>query len=400
VLRQNYLLEYGLDEDGAGRGRPRGMAHLENATVRPHESHEDMFYLTLAEGGASDYGRKIVIRIPPESKRSDWIAFLLRASQLQISDLYQYDPSAPPLGNGRYGTVHRARRRSCSQCDSCALKIIQKGPFWDRVKRGKERLDAIVREVAVQATLSLHQLKTRSHQNSFVSIKSFFETRENVVLELELMSGNDLFSHVSSRGTLKECDAARIIHDLLQSLLTMSSLGIAHRDVKLANILMCPGTSSLPRIKLGDYGMAAFVGEDGLLRGRCGTPGYVAPEILSAGVNDGYRNNCDIFSAGVTLYILLCGYEPFYGETDAELVAANREAIVEFPEEDWNGVSEEAKDLVRKMLERDGERRIGVREALRHSWILEKGEGIINGFSNGMSSVQHATMPEVACSVS
>ena len=63
--------------------------------------------------------------------------------------------------------------------------------------------------------------------------------------------------------------------------------------------------------------------------------GYVAPEILRSPVSSGYTNNVDIFSAGVTLYVLLCGYEPFYGECDAELIASNRKASVEYPDEDW-----------------------------------------------------------------
>lgn len=67
----------------------------------------------------------------------------------------------------------------------------------------------------------------------------------------------------------------------------------------------------------------------------CMYVGYVAPEILRSPVSSGYKNNVDIFSAGLTLYVLLCGYEPFYGECDAELIASNRKAAVEYPDEDW-----------------------------------------------------------------
>jgi calcium/calmodulin-dependent protein kinase I len=128
----------------------------------------------------------------------------------------------------------------------------------------------------------------------------------------------------------------------------MKRIGLAHRDIKPANVLMCQTNRHGPAAKVGDFGMSTFVDVDGQVRGRCGTPGYVAPEIFSAGVHGGYGNKVDIFSAGVTLYVMLCGYEPFYGETDEELVAANKEARVEFTEADWSGISMEARDWSRK----------------------------------------------------
>ena len=173
---------------------------------------------------------------------------------------------------------------------------------------------------------------------------------------------------------------------------------------------------------LVDFGMAATVGaEDGLLRGRCGTPGYVAPEILRAGVHEGYANNVDAFSSGAVLYALLCGYEPFYGDDDRQLVAANREARVEFhtsssssssapPSSDagrqafggdhhdddgscsfssssrggggggaespflspWDGVSQEAKDVVSALLAGDPADRATPDQALAMPWFARQ----------------------------
>lgn len=95
----------------------------------------------------------------------------------------------------------------------------------------------------------------------------------------------------------------------------------------------------------------------------------MAPEIFTAGLHGGYGNKVDIFSAGVTLYVMLCGYEPFYGETDAELIEANKQAKVEFPEEDWNGVSTAARDLVQKMMHPDPNQRLDAGGALQHPWF-------------------------------
>ena len=165
------------------------------------------------------------------------------------------------------------------------------------------------------------------------------------------------------------------------------------------------------KIKIADYGMASFVGVDNLVRGRCGTPGFVAPEILLMGVNGGYGNKVDMFSAGVTLYVMLSGYEPFYGESDAELIDANREAKVDFPHADWDSgkivtgifigikncshkrdkshnilhptiaVSIEGRDLIERMLVVDPIKRIGPSEALRHPWITRRATAPQNGDS-------------------
>jgi serine/threonine protein kinase len=216
---------------------------------------------------------------------------------------------------------------------NCALKIVDKKEFWTRVKKGRERADTLVREVAVQATLAVLGAET----SGFLRLLNIFETGEHLVLELELLKGTDLFQHVSSRGVLDEVEAAHITRDLLNCLNVLDQIGIAHRDIKPANLLMCHDENNNgSKIKLADYGMASFVGVDNLVRGRCGTPGFVAPEILLTRVNGGYGNKVDMFSAGVTLYVMLAGYEPFYGESDIELINANREAKVVFPHADWH----------------------------------------------------------------
>ena len=181
---------------------------------------------------------------------------------------------------------------------------------------------------------------------------------------------SDLFQLMRSRGKLNELDAADYIHNILYGIRGMQSLNIAHRDIKLANLMVTNDDSEV-FVKLGDYGMANFVGKDGLIKGRCGTPGYVAPEILKAGKNIGYSNKVDVFSAGVVMYTLLCGYEPFYGETDGELVDCNRRARVVFEDRDWGGISAEAKRLITRMLDSNPETRITPDEALSSEWFGE-----------------------------
>jgi calcium/calmodulin-dependent protein kinase I len=292
-----------------------------------------------------------MIKVANREDRQHWVTCLNAAAQLKITDLYDYDPKVE-FGRGRYAAVYPARRRGrdrqtyedklslegldpkaiVKQCD-CAIKIIDKNEFWKRVVKGKERADTLVREVTTQATLTA---KCGGQISTFVRLRGFFETANEVVLELELLEGFDLFKYVSSKGVLDETEAACITRDILTSLENMHRVGLSHRDIKPANILMCDLEKHGAHVKVGDFGMATFIGVDGLVRGRCGTPGYVAPEIFNAMKRGGYGVNADVFSTGVTLYVMLCGYEPFYGETDDELVAANREACFEFPEGDWS----------------------------------------------------------------
>lgn len=251
---------------------------------------------------------------------------------------------------------------SSSSTSLCALKLISKEIFWEKVENGKERGDALIREVLAQLLLSnqslfgFNSLNTSSssanliynHSDSnnspFVLIYGIFESPNGFALELELMESYDLFDKLSSEGVMNEHKTRLIIAQVVEAVSLCNKFGIAHRDIKLSNITFPPkklslallssqlppssssdrtkidcssGTqtpdfselsdssrSNVPAgfdsenllIKLADFGMAGFVGLDKRLRGRCGTPGYVAPEILKAGINESYGINVDIFS--------------------------------------------------------------------------------------------------------
>lgn len=415
VLKQNFLFEY--REGDSLNGVPWGYAHLPLAEAHPHNHFTNALHLDFFEKPCTKSGkRSLLLRVESKGERDRWISLLQSAARMTMHDLYDVDESegAPDFGHGRYAVVRPAKRkdgrrrtsfpdsrylhptnsqdnfRNVSSYDSlgghkssyadlekaaagaeynCALKIIDKKEFWSRVKRGRERADTLVREAAVQTTLSVKG----GDAPGCVRLHNIFETGDKLVMELELLKGTDLFQHVSSRGTLGEVEAAHITRDLLSCLEVLDRVGIAHRDIKPANLLMCHDDHpNGAKVKIADYGMASFVGVDNMVRGRCGTPGFVAPEILVTGVNGGYSNKVDMFSAGVTLYVMLSGYEPFYGESDAELIDANREAKVDFPHADWRSVSIEGRDLIERMLVVDPLKRIGPREALRHPWITRR----------------------------
>lgn len=404
VLRQNYLFEY--RESDNLNGLPWGYAHLQLAEAYPHKHFTNALHVDFFEKPCVKSGkRSLLMRVEDKGERDRWVSLLQAAARTTIHDLYDVDVNGgPEFGRGRYAVVRPARRRQTRRISSshdglrlvssgenlsgsnkdlvanssteydCALKIINKKEFWSRVKRGAERADTLVREAAVQTTLAVQGADTPG----FLTLRSIFETGDELVLELELLKGTDLFQHVSSRGTLDEVEAAHIMTDLLQCLDVMDQIGIAHRDIKPANLLMCDENCVTGcKIKMADFGMASFVGVDNLVRGRCGTPGFVAPEILRTAVTSGYENKVDMFSAGVTLYVMLAGYEPFYGESDAELISANTEAKVDFPQADWHKISVEGRDLVEKMLTADPTARISPAGALRHPWITRRASNAV-----------------------
>jgi calcium/calmodulin-dependent protein kinase I len=211
-----------------------------------------------------------------------------------------------------------------------------------------------------------------------VRLKGIFETLEYFVLELELMQSADLFDRLSTEGVMSEAQAKSVSRQLVEAVALCSRINIAHRDIKLSNVVFpLPNSEATEearedffKVKLADFGMAGFIGADGRLRGRCGTPGYVAPEILKAWQQEGYSPNVDMFSVsnhrlhlensvlnrclrtqvGVVTYTLLCGYEPFYGTTDKQLIQANKMAHYEFHMPEWAHVSSEAKDFVSAMM--------------------------------------------------
>jgi serine/threonine protein kinase len=289
------------------------MLHLAYAVARPHEHFADTIYLSCYGSPCAQADpKRLLLRIcrtaaaagttcSPEERsivRQQVVDCLNRAANLTLNDIYEMsDDQESSLGQSQYVQVRAVRKRRTGgdddddgtrTCRQRALKIFDKSKFWKAVVKGQERADTIVREISIQATLSAHQCHSSATTHAadvpIVRIYGFFETATEIAIELERLEGTDLFRYVSSKNVLSEAEAARILKDVLTALDTMSSLGVAHRDIKPANILMSSPTSTKddPRtavgVKVGDFGMSTFVDVDGLVRGRCGTPGYVARE--------------------------------------------------------------------------------------------------------------------------
>ncbi|XP_042740318.1 calcium/calmodulin-dependent protein kinase type 1G isoform X1 [Lagopus leucura] len=181
---------------------------------------------------------------------------------------------------------------------------------------------------------------------------------------MQLVSGGELFDRILERGVYTEKDASVVIHQVLTAVKYLHENGIVHRDLKPENLLyLTPEENS--KIMITDFGLSKME-QNGIMSTACGTPGYVAPEVLA---QKPYSKAVDCWSIGVITYILLCGYPPFYEETESKLFEKIKEGYYEFESPFWDDISESAKDFIRHLLEKNPDTRFSCEEALRHPWI-------------------------------
>jgi calcium/calmodulin-dependent protein kinase I len=181
---------------------------------------------------------------------------------------------------------------------------------------------------------------------------------------MELVTGGELFDRIVEKGSYTEKDAADLIKQVLSAVAYMHSEGVVHRDLKPENLLY-HSTDEDSKIMISDFGLSKME-DSGIMATACGTPGYVAPEVLA---QKPYGKSVDVWSIGVISYILLCGYPPFYDENDANLFAQILKGEFEFDSPYWDDISEDAKEFIRQLMCVDVDKRLSCEEALQHAWI-------------------------------
>jgi serine/threonine protein kinase len=207
------------------------------------------------------------------------------------------------------------------------------------------------------------------NHEDILGVREYFIEDGRVYLIMELMEdGTDLLSLVMERGTFCEQDTREVFTRLLRALEHCHKKGIAHRDVKLENMVVS-NSEDISSVKLIDFGLAGVVTpEKPFLTERCGTPAFAAPEVLRR--RPAYDTRCDLWSAGTALYTLLCGEPPFKAENLPELVRKIHKCALVFDDPAWALVSPEAVDLVKRLLTPDPDKRISLSQAFQHPWIL------------------------------
>ncbi len=193
-----------------------------------------------------------------------------------------------------------------------------------------------------------------------------YEDQESIWLVLELCTGGEMYDSLvnSDTGIYTEMEASSKFSEMLTAVAHLHELGIAHRDLKLENFMLESKRTDAP-LKLIDFGLSKRV-RDGPARGQVGTSYYIAPEVLTSKLS---TESCDMWGLGVLLYMMLSGRPPFDGHSDKEIMKAVVKGTYTFPKPDWNCISTEAIDLVKKLLTRNPSERITALEALRHPWL-------------------------------
>lgn len=219
-----------------------------------------------------------------------------------------------------------------------AIKSIRKS------KVGK--IEVLKREIEI--------LKEVDHPN-IIKLKDVFEDQKYLHLITELCTGGELFDRIiaktnSPEGHFSEHDAAKLISDICDAIAYCHDVKqIVHRDLKPENFLFASKEDDAP-IKIIDFGLSRHDNQNfGVMKTKVGTPYYVAPEVLRRE----YTKSCDVWSIGVITYILLCGYPPFYGDSDNEIFESVKIGRYDYPDPEWTDISQDAKDFIDKLLQKD-----------------------------------------------
>ncbi|XP_022085696.1 MAP kinase-activated protein kinase 5-like [Acanthaster planci] len=273
------------------------------------------------------------------------------------------------------------------------------GPVWPCKKNGTNERYAL--KVLADKPSSRTEITLHSHCSGHQAIVTLYDVyanevqfpgeahpRARLLMVMELMDGGELFDRISQQKGFTEAQAVRYAKQIASSIQRCHSLNIAHRDLKPENLLLKDNSENSP-VKLSDFGFAKV--DDGTLATPHFTPYYVAPQVLEAqrrqrreekGIiptSPGpytYDKSCDIWSVGVIIYIMLCGYPPFYPETPSRKISREMchrilAGQYDFPSEEWAHISDEAKDVVNKLLRVDPMERLTVHGLMEHPWMQE-----------------------------
>eukprot|EP00873_Tetraselmis_striata_P015680 jgi/Tetstr1/435944/TSEL_024825.t1 len=250
------------------------------------------------------------------------------------------------VGAGSFSVVRTATHLNTHE--RVAVKV-----FSQKMKRA-----TVVNELRI--------LQSLDHRN-ILRYREHFEEDGQYLLVTEYLQGRDLLSSVVDRGSYAEEDARAVIIQILEALAHVHSKGVAHRDLKLENIMLCSKLDSTT-LKIIDFGLAGCISEERpCLTEVCGTPSYAAPEVLQRDAE--YDTQCDMWAVGVMLFMLLSGEPPFQAKTLPQLVKTVRSGLFSFQDPAWELVSDEAKSLVQKLLTIDPAERPTAKEALQHPWL-------------------------------
>lgn len=262
-----------------------------------------------------------------------------------VKEKYAFDKV---LGKGQFGVTRLVVDTATGE--TCACKSISK-----RKLVSQEDMEDVRREIKV-----MHHLSGHPH---VVTFKGAYEDSHHIHIVMELCTGGELFEQLSAKGYYRERDAAHIMRTILQVVQHCHAMNVVHRDLKPENFLFSDERKHV--LKAIDFGLSTFYTEGSVLHDLVGSPYYMAPEVLRRQ----YSKAADIWSCGVILYILLCGWPPFYGGNAQQIFRAVLHDSLDLASPPWDTISPQAKDCVRRLLVRDPRKRPDAQSILKHEWL-------------------------------
>ena len=254
------------------------------------------------------------------------------------------------LGKGGYGKVYEVMNKKTKEIRAC--KHLSKLSI--------KNLEKFEREIEI--------LRKADHPN-IIKLYEIFESKRSFYLIMEECKGGEVFDriieHIQNKEMYSEKNAAIILRQMMSAVEYCHNNGIAHRDLKPENLLyLNQGSEDNNSIKVIDFGLSQVISPNKKLKTKVGTAYYVSPEILQGS----YSEKCDIWSAGVILYILLSGDPPFNGPSDIAIYKKIAQMDFDFPEAKSANISDEAKDLIKHMIAPENER-YNARQVMEHKWM-------------------------------
>ncbi|GLJ22012.1 hypothetical protein SUGI_0412350 [Cryptomeria japonica] len=253
------------------------------------------------------------------------------------------------LGRGEFGITYLCSDKETG--DTFACKSISKKKLRTAID-----IEDVRREVEIMKNLPQHP--------NIVQLKATYEDDHAVHLVMELCEGGELFDRIVARGHYTERAAAEVTKTIVEVVQVCHKHGVMHRDLKPENFLFA-NKKELSPLKAIDFGLSVFFKPGERFTEIVGSPYYMAPEVLKRN----YGPEVDVWSAGVILYILLCGVPPFWAETEQGVAQAIIRSNLDFKRDPWPKISDQAKNLVKQMLQPDPKLRLTAEQVLEHTWL-------------------------------